>query len=927
MADRKHLSREEIAKIEIGHTDSTPAINWFLTLFFLAVITLVPLLQFGREWAAIRGGQEPGRRLPQSLDVFSFLLPSRAEVESLAESPDGPLAAGSRVNNRMLADIQAYERDLKERDALMQWVIPRMQIPVTAWLRGGNEDAYCGRDGWLFYRKDVDALTSRGFLDPEVLARRAAGGSELEGPPQPDPVKAIVDFRDRLADRGIALVVVPAPVKPSIYPERFSGRYAGRDEVVQNPSYGEFLARLAEARVDVFDPAPLLLDAKRRDPADGLYLATDTHWTPAGMELTARALAAAARRAAPLPPATDRFRATEREVTGRGDVALMLKLPAGTRAFDAETVRLHPVTDGGAAWRPDPDAEVLFLGDSFANIYSLAAMGWGEAAGLAEHLSLALGLPVDTITRNDAGSHATREMLAKELQRGHDRLAGKKLVIWEFASRELAGGDWKILPIELGTPAADGFHQPPAGRTVAVRGVVRKASAAPRPGSVPYKDHIIMVHLAELESEEDPAAAGREAVVLTWSMRDNVQAPAARWRPGDRVTLRLRRWDEAGAALESINRSELDDGPLLLAEPVWGEPTAGDGWRPGARPDAEAGRPEPRPEAGVAPEPAAGPAAGDAAAVFRARCARRAKDGEGMAVPGRDGWLFLRDDFRHLGAGPFWGAAAASAGADPLPALVDFKDQLAKAGVALLVVPVPPKAVIYPEEAFPEEPPAADAPRLDATLERFYGVLAEQGLEVLDLVPAMRAERGRGDGPLLYCKTDTHWSSHACAVAARLLRERIAARGIALPGADASAFVGEETSVTFVGDLARDRDGPGAAGETLPVRQVRPTGGGATVSGDGPILLLGDSHTLVFHEGGDMLATGAGLADQLALELGVPVDLLGVRGSAATQARVNLLRRTQKSPAYLAGKKLVIYCFASREFTESQGWRKVPIVK
>ena len=39
-----------------------------------------------------------------------------------------------------------------------------MQVPVTAWLKGGNEDAYCGRDGWLFYRRDIDSLTGRGFL-------------------------------------------------------------------------------------------------------------------------------------------------------------------------------------------------------------------------------------------------------------------------------------------------------------------------------------------------------------------------------------------------------------------------------------------------------------------------------------------------------------------------------------------------------------------------------------------------------------------------------------------------------------------------------------------------------------------------------------------------------------------------------------------
>jgi len=250
---------------------------------------------------------------------------------------------------------------------------------------------------------------------------------------------------------------------------------------------------------------------------------------------------------------------------------MMLKFPTDWNVFAPQATTVRQVTDGGQPWRPDPKAEVLLLGDSFANIFSLAPMGWGEGAGLAEHLSLALGLPVDAITRNDAGSFATREMLAKEMQRGDDRLAGKKLVIWEFASRELASGDWKIIPLALGNKPEAGMYVPPPGRTVAARGLVRAVSPAPKPGSVPYKDHIVMVHLAELTSTDDPAAAGREAVVFVWSMQDNVPTPAAGWRPGDTVALQLRPWDDLAGKYEAINRSELEDEELILAQPAWGE--------------------------------------------------------------------------------------------------------------------------------------------------------------------------------------------------------------------------------------------------------------------------------------------------------------------------------------------------------------------
>jgi alginate O-acetyltransferase complex protein AlgJ len=54
-------------------------------------------------------------------------------------------------------------------------------------------------------------------------------------------------------------------------------------------------------------------------------------------------------------------------------------------------------------------------------------------------------------------------------------------------------------------------------------------------------------------------------------MRDNVWTPAARLRPGERITLRLRPWAEVAPQYEQINRSEIDDPELQLEEPVWGE--------------------------------------------------------------------------------------------------------------------------------------------------------------------------------------------------------------------------------------------------------------------------------------------------------------------------------------------------------------------
>jgi alginate O-acetyltransferase complex protein AlgJ len=92
-----------------------------------------------------------------------------------------------------------------------------------------------------------------------------------------------------------------------------------------------------------------------------------------------------------------------------------------------------------------------------------------------------------------------------------------------------------------------------------------------------------------------------------------------------------------------------------------------------------------------------------------------------------------------------------------------------------------------------------------------------------------------------------------------------------------------------------------------------------------PVLVMGDSHTLVFSE---FLAQRAGLIDQLAAELGFAPDLIGTRGSGATAVRVSLFRKARGDAGYLARKKLVVWCFAAREFTETdQGWVPQPIAK
>ena len=102
----------------------------------------------------------------------------------------------------------------------------------------------------------------------------------------------------------------------------------------------------------------------------------------------------------------------------------------------------------GKRWRASREAEILLLGDSFSNVYSDPALGWGASAGLAEQLSYYLQRPVDKLAVNAGGALQARMHLQRVQSTGEDRLAGKKVVVYQFATRELSQGDWRILQLQ-----------------------------------------------------------------------------------------------------------------------------------------------------------------------------------------------------------------------------------------------------------------------------------------------------------------------------------------------------------------------------------------------------------------------------------------------------------------------------------------------
>lgn len=298
------------------------------------------------------------------------------------------------------------------------------------------------------------------------------------------------------------------------------------------------------------------------------------------------------------------------------------------------------------------------------------------------------------------------------------------------------------------------------------------------------------------------------------------------------------------------------------------------------------------------------------------------------ALPGGDGYLFYARSLSYLVGGDL---GKQRGDKNPIPAIVRFRDLLAKHHVDLLFVPVPTKAEIFPERA--AVPPGGDS----AHYARFVGQvanpyerkflleLAEKGVETVDLLPAFLAERRRdaaakGDGAL-YQAEDTHWTSRGLELAARLVAERVRRYSWAKPlAAHRRAYHTKDAPFTRHGDLCSrlpEVDQARYAPETLVGHQVvGPEGALYEDDPESPIVVLGDSFTGVYEL---MDCEHAGVSAHLAKELGTPIDLVMSYGGGPN-VRSKLLRRGE---AALGTKKLVIWMMTARDLYDfSDGWEK-----
>ncbi len=393
-------------------------------------------------------------------------------------------------------NLRQYEQNLEDRSWVETTARPPLQRLLFHVAAEAGSKVVVGAEGWLFYRPDLDYLVQGDRMDVDTESRWVTSAT---GPQMESVANAICRFQNQLRQRGIKLLVVPVPGKPSVYPDRVSGR-----AIADFRSRTKDLLERLEARgvpvVDLF----ATFDTLRREAKGKVqyYLRTDTHWTPLGAKIAAQVTAARLRSLGCVPEERREFDTRPVRVGRRGDLVEMVAGATGRQGnegeFDCEQVADRafglmastPADRPGSYKYPGEPASILALGDSFCRIYQGREPGslgevivGGDAsqappergstkllpgsAGFLSHLALALGTPVDYIISDGGASTEVRRSLSAY----PEILEGKKVVVWEFVERDIRLGRTGWLEVSLPEPLDSqlrGSEQAIAGQTQGV---------------------------------------------------------------------------------------------------------------------------------------------------------------------------------------------------------------------------------------------------------------------------------------------------------------------------------------------------------------------------------------------------------------------------------------------------------------------------
>ncbi|MBW1870744.1 MAG: hypothetical protein JRJ19_01685, partial [Deltaproteobacteria bacterium] len=348
-----------------------------LAVLFLGIIWTVPITQSILE---IADGETP-QIIEMVIGMFNL-------------DSDTTLEEHLRISEADIEEYSFFEENLRPLFQLVRYFATKdMGAKALRGIVAPNGQR------WYFFQPGISYLSEPYFRDIESL-QKAGGGTVISGggadrEAGDDPVAVIRDFADQMRARGIKLLVVVVPGKASIYPDRLTSTIEPGTPVYAHTS--RFIKELTELGVEVVNIHEVLVKNRAAADARGepLFMASDTHWSGAGVSLAAGAIADRVKLEAwykelVLPK---RYHREKIAVERRGDIPEMTQLPIQEYLFAAEKVDCYQVFDNEtrALYEDNPASPVLLLGDSFSRVFQTDDP---QAAGLIANLAYELQLPL-----------------------------------------------------------------------------------------------------------------------------------------------------------------------------------------------------------------------------------------------------------------------------------------------------------------------------------------------------------------------------------------------------------------------------------------------------------------------------------------------------------------------------------------------------
>ena len=307
---------------------------------------------------------------------------------------------------------------------------------------------------------------------------------------------------------------------------------------------------------------------------------------------------------------------------------------------------------------------------------------------------------------------------------------------------------------------------------------------------------------------------------------------------------------------------------------------------------------------------------------FYAECGKLGE--AGGTIQGRDGWLFSASELLQVSRISNTSAATAS--------IADYAQQLRSRGIDLIVVPVPPKALVYPDKISrsAKVPMKSRRPaRLDSVLKAAMDDFAARKIKVVDLMPALIAHREDKSGTA-FTRTGNAWSPCGVQVA---VREIAAAVKDSKAGGRGSVtgITSEPATINYAGNLLIGAGGKQKE-ETFSTVKI------GRVSGDkvrslsfntsgGSLLLMGGGDILAWRESNNPPGSNSAfcsLAEQLAAELQMIPDVLANSGDGRNSPRLRILRERTSGRGMLDGTRTIVWIVPALDLI-SPNWQRLPL--